>query len=57
MLNFPIVLVLRLMIAWPKLFIDGLVPVAFSNKTYVVGTQKNRLNETVLSSTQNICKN
>ena len=27
----------------------------FSNKTYVVGTQKNRLNETVLLSTQNIC--
>ena len=24
-------------------------------KTYVVGTQKNRLNETVLLSTQNIC--
>ena len=29
----------------------------FSTKTYVVGTQKNRLNETVLLSTQNICKN
>ena len=28
----------------------------FSTKTYVVGTQKNRLNETVLLSTQNICK-
>ena len=27
----------------------------FSPKTYVVGTQKNRLNETVLLSTQNIC--
>ena len=27
----------------------------FSNKTYVVGTQKNHLNETVLLSTQNIC--
>ena len=27
----------------------------FSTKTYVVGTQKNRLNETVLLSTQNIC--
>ena len=26
----------------------------FSNQTYVVGTQKNRLNETVLLSTQNI---
>ena len=26
----------------------------FLNKTYVVGTQKNRLNETVLLSTQNI---
>ena len=25
------------------------------SKTYVMGTQKNRLNETVLSSTQNIC--
>ena len=29
----------------------------FSTKTYVVGTQKNRLNETVLLSTQNTCKN
>ena len=28
-----------------------------STKTYVVGTQKNRLNETVLLSTQNICLN
>ena len=27
----------------------------FSTKTYVVGTQKNRLNEMVLMSTQNIC--
>ena len=27
----------------------------FSTKTYVVGTPKNRLNETVLFSTQNIC--
>ena len=27
----------------------------FSTKTYVVGTQKNRLNETVHLSTQNIC--
>ena len=27
----------------------------FSTKTYVVGTQKNRPNETVLLSTQNIC--
>ena len=27
----------------------------FLTKTYVVGTQKNRLNETVLLSTQNIC--
>ena len=27
----------------------------FSTKTYVVGTQKNRLNETVLLSPQNIC--
>ena len=26
----------------------------FSTKAYVVGTQKNRLNETVLLSTQNI---
>ena len=24
-------------------------------KTYVVGTQKNRLNETLLLSTQNLC--
>ena len=24
-------------------------------KTYVVGTQKNRLNETILLSTQNLC--
>ena len=29
----------------------------FSNKTYVVGTQKNCLSETVLLSTQNICLN
>ena len=27
----------------------------FSTKTYVVGAQKNRLNETVLLSIQNIC--
>ena len=27
----------------------------FSTKAYVVGTQKNRLNETVLMSTQNTC--
>ena len=27
----------------------------FSTKTYVVGTQKNRLNETVILRTQNIC--
>ena len=27
----------------------------FSTKTYVVGTQKNRLDETVLLSTQHIC--
>ena len=27
----------------------------FSTKTYVVGTQKNRLNEAVLLSNQNIC--
>ena len=27
----------------------------FSTKTYVVSTQKNGLNETVLLSTQNIC--
>ena len=29
----------------------------FSSKTYVVGTQKKRLNETVLLSTQNTCLN
>ena len=29
----------------------------FSTKTYVVGTQKNHLNETVLLSTQNTCSN
>ena len=29
----------------------------FSFKTYVVGTEKNRLNETVLLSTQNTCLN
>ena len=29
----------------------------FSTKTYVVGTQKNRLNETVLLSSHNICLN
>ena len=27
----------------------------YSNKTCAVGTQKNRLNETVLMSTKNIC--
>ena len=27
----------------------------FSTKTFVVGTQKDRLNETVLLNTQNIC--
>ena len=37
--------------AYPKLFSY------FSTKTYVVGTQKNRLNETVLLSTKNICCN
>ena len=35
-----------------KLFFSNL-----STKTYVVGTQKNRLNETVLLSTKNICLN
>ena len=29
----------------------------FSTETYVVGSQKNRLNETVLLSTQNLCYN
>ena len=29
----------------------------FSTKTYVVGTQKNHLNKTILLSTQNICSN
>ena len=29
----------------------------FSTKAYVVGTQKNHLNEMVLLSTQNICLN
>ena len=29
----------------------------FSSKTYVVGTQKNGLNETVLLTTQNTCLN
>ena len=29
----------------------------FSTKTYVVSTQKNRLNETVLLNTQNLCEN
>ena len=29
----------------------------FSSKTYVVGTQKNCLNKTVLLSTQNTCLN
>ena len=29
----------------------------FLSETYVVGTQKNRLNETVLLSTQNTCLN
>ena len=30
-------------------------PVHYSTKTYVVGTEMNRLNEMVLISTQNIC--
>ena len=30
---------------------------SFSTKTYVVGTRKNRLNETVLLSTRNTCLN
>ena len=30
---------------------------SFSTKTYVVEAQKNRLNETVLFSTQNTCLN
>ena len=39
-----------------KLFQEGLENISyFSTKTYVVGTQKNRLNETVLLSTQNMC--
>ena len=29
----------------------------YSSKTYVVGTPKNRLNETVLLSTENTCLN
>ena len=29
----------------------------FLSKTYLLGTQKNRLNETVLLSTQNTCMN
>ena len=29
----------------------------YKTKTYIVGTQKNRLEETVLLSTQNICLN
>ena len=29
----------------------------YSTKTYLVGTEKNRLNEMVLLSTQNICLN
>ena len=37
-----------------RVFIRKLISY-FSPKTYVVGTQKNRLNETVLLSTQNIC--
>ena len=36
---------------WKTIFIY------FSSKTYVVGTQKNRRNETVLLSTQNTCLN
>ena len=40
---------LQLRVRTPKIFSY------FSTETYVVGTQKNRLNETVLLSTQNIC--
>ena len=42
---------LKLRVCTKKLFF------LFFDQTYVVGTQKNRLNETVLLSTQNICSN
>ena len=38
-----------------RVYNQNLIFSYFSTKTHVVGTQKNRLNETVLLSTQNIC--
>ena len=35
--------------------INGILMGVYAVVTYVVGTQENRLNETVLLSTQNIC--
>ena len=37
------------------LFLNQNICCGYSKQTCVVGTQKNRLNETVLLSTQNIC--
>ena len=43
--------------AWPldKSVVSKIIFSYFSTETYVVGTQKNLLNEMVLLSTQNIC--
>ena len=35
--------------------VTKIIIIYFATKTYVVGTQKNRLNETVILSTQNTC--
>ena len=47
---------LKIDISGPKLRVcNRKIICYFSTKTYVVGTQKNHLNETVLLSTQNTC--
>ena len=39
----------------PQIRVCSLEVFFFSTKTYVVGTQKNHFNETVLLSAQNVC--
>ena len=43
-------------VVWASI-VQNEISIVILTKTYVVGTQKNRLNETVLLSTQNICQN
>ena len=45
----------RLLQAFSYEYVQKKYLLYFSTKTYVVDTQKNRLNDTVLFSTQNIC--